>query len=307
MKRELLVFLLFLCVSAVFWLMLALNETYSEEIEVPVRLTGIPAGVALISNAEDTVRVTMRDKGYFILSYMYGNVIKGVDADYSTYVKTSDCARITATEIQKIIVPQLYATSTVVSVKPDKVEFFYTKGESKSVPVEVAGKIQAAANYYIAKVSIEPEMVSAYAAESKIDSITVALTEQLDYTNLTDTMALDVSLNRTEGVKYVPSTVRVTIYPDVLIEETAEVPVTTVNLPEDKVLRTFPSKATVAFTIGAGAYRMLDTGSFVVEADYADIVANPTEKCRLTLRSQPEEVRSASLRTTLVDYLIEER
>lgn len=307
MKRELLVFLLFLGVSGVFWLMLALNETYSEEIEVPVRLTGVPAGVAVISDTEDTVHVTVRDKGYFILSYMYGNAIHGVDVDYKTYVTAADYVRITATDIQKAVAAQLYGTSTVLGVKPDKVEYYYTKGGSKDVPVEIAGKIQAATNYYIAKVSIDPQTVGAYAAESKIDSISRAVTEPLSYTDLTDTMTVSVSLHQPTGVKYVPSTVKVTVYPDILIEETAEVAVTAVNLPEGKVLRTFPSKVVVTFTIGASAYRDLNSSLFVVEADYADIIAHPTEKCRLTLRQTPDEVHSASLKTTLVDYLIEEQ
>ena len=307
MKREFLIFLLFLCVSAVFWLMLALNETYSEEIEVPVCLTGVPDGVAVTSNSEDTVRVTIRDKGYFLLSYMYGNVIRGVDVDYKTYVKTSDYVCITSQEIQRSVATQLYGTSSIVSVKPDKVEFYYTKGDSKTVPVEITGKIQAAANYYIAKVSVEPATVSVYAPESMIDSITAALTEQITYNDLTDTMTVSVALQQTTGVKFVPATVKVTMSPDILIEETAEVTVTAINLPEGKVLRTFPSKVAVSFTVGAAAYRNIDYSLFVVEADYDDITAHPTEKCHLTLRQTPDEVRSAGLKQTTVDYLIEEQ
>ena len=46
-NREFLIFLFFLAVSGTFWLLLALNESYEREFEVPVVLTGVPRDVVL--------------------------------------------------------------------------------------------------------------------------------------------------------------------------------------------------------------------------------------------------------------------
>lgn len=306
-NKEFLIFLFFLCLSSIFWLLMALNETYDREIAVPVRLKNVPSGVVMTSAETDTVRVTVRDKGYFIISYVYGNAIRGVDIDYATHTKTQDCVKVTAAELQKSIYPQLYGSSQITAVKPDKCEFYYTKGESKVVPVELNGKIQAANNYYLAKVSFSPATVSAYASESIIDDVTVAQTELLSIMNVTDTVTQTVTLKTANGVKYVPSTVTLTVCPDILIEETTEVAVTAVNMPDGKVLRTFPSKVSVSFTVGASMFRSLDMSLFVVEADYDDIASGGSDKCKLYLRSYPEGVHSASLKTEQVDYLIEEQ
>lgn len=62
-NREFLTFFFFLVLSTIFWLMTALNETYEREIGVPAYLVNIPKNVVVTSDMEDTVRVTVRDKG----------------------------------------------------------------------------------------------------------------------------------------------------------------------------------------------------------------------------------------------------
>lgn len=303
-NREFLIFLFFLCLSGIFWLLMALNETYDKEIGVTVKLTGVPAGVVVTSDSETTIRVGVRDKGYFLMSYLYGNVIRDIEVDYATYAKSQELVRITSTELQKIVGKQLYGSSKILSVKPDKCDFYYTKGESKVVPVELNGKIQAADNYYIAKVYFTPESVSAYASESLIDSVKVAQTEHLSILNITDTVTQTISLRTSAGVKFVPAEVTVTICPDIMTEESIDVPITAVNMPAGKSLRTFPAKVTVTFTVGANDFRNITASRFVVEADYADI-AEGQDKCDIHLRQYPKEVKSASLQVQRVDYVIE--
>ncbi len=46
-------------------------------------------------------------------------------------------------------------------------------------------------------------------------------------------------------MKIVPQMVRLAVYPDVLTEESVDVPVTAINVPDNMVLRTFPSKVAV--------------------------------------------------------------
>ena len=104
-----------------------------------------------------------------------------------------------------------------------------------------------------------------------------------------------------------PDMVRLAVYPDVLTEETVDVPITAINMPPDKVLRTFPSKVSVKFTIGASRFRTIKPGQFTVVVDYNEIAANPSDKCTLQLRSVPRSVSKASLEMETVDYLLEQQ
>ena len=305
-NKEFFIFFFFLCLSGVFWLFMALSETYDREIDITVRVTNVPSGVVMTSPEEETVQATVRDKGYFMASYIYGNAIRPIEIDYANHAKTGESLTVTSAELQKALQRQLYGSTEIIALKPDNCKFYYTKGESKEVPVELNGKIQAAGNHYLAKVYFTPGSVSAYASESFIDSVTEAQTELLSVLNVTDTVTQTVSLRTSPGVKFVPATVNLTICTDILIEETVDVPVTAVNVPAGKTLRTFPSKVSVSYTIGASMFRDMDAGQFVVQADYNEIAVNPSEKCRVYLRQMPDNVRGASLTVEQVDYLIEE-
>ena len=83
-NKEFLIFLFFLLLSGAFWLVMTLNETYEREIKIPIHLEGIPSKVIVTSNEEDTLRVTIRDRGYLLFTYMYGQNRKSLPINFNT-------------------------------------------------------------------------------------------------------------------------------------------------------------------------------------------------------------------------------
>ena len=150
-------------------------------------------------------------------------------------------------------------------------------------------------------------MVTAYANKKVLDELKYVEIEPFNYRNLQDTIRRNVRLQKIRGVKLVPSTVRLSVYPDVLTEESIEVPVSAVNMPAGMVLRTFPSRVTVRFTIGASQFRMIRPEQFNVVVDYLTLAENPSDKCTLQLRSVPSSVSKAKLELDKVDYLLEQQ
>lgn len=87
-SRELLIFLFFLLLSGVFWLILTLNETYEREIKVTMQIKGVPKNVVLTSNETDTLRVTVRDKGWILVRYLYEKTATSTSPSRITTVAT---------------------------------------------------------------------------------------------------------------------------------------------------------------------------------------------------------------------------
>ena len=307
MNREFLIFLFFLFLSGAFWLLMALNETYEKEIEIPVQLVEIPKNVVLTSDTTTIVRVTVRDKGFSLLAYLYGNKINPISVKFRNYAKKTGVGVIPQTELQKIMSRQLFSSSAILSMKPDKYEYFFNYGLKKRMPVRLIGKIIPGQSYYLSKITFSPDSVDIYASREMLDSIKHVNTEPLNIRNLTDTVIKDVALYRIKGVKYVPEKVKVSICPDILTEEKCEVPIEAVNMPEGKILRTFPSRVTVTFTVGASLFRTISLERFKVVVDYNELMAEPSDKCNIYLRSVPHGVRNARLSVAQVDYLIEEQ
>lgn len=307
-NREFLTFFFFLVLSTIFWLMTALNETYEREIGVPAYLVNIPKNVVVTSDMEDTVRVTVRDKGFALLAYTYGEGIRPINVNFQSVItRQSGYGVVSSQELMKMINQRFSGSSKIVQVKPDRLDFHYNYGLSRQVSVKMAGNVVPGKSFYLARTRFWPEKVTVYGSKQALDSLRFVKTVPINITNFNDTVLRTVALETIKGVKIVPNTVRIGLYPDILTEENIEVPITAVNMPEGKVLRTFPQRVTVNFIVGASMFRSISPEQFAVVVDYNEIIDHPSDKCSIHLRETPQGVRNARLKMTQVDYLIEEQ
>jgi hypothetical protein len=307
MNKQFLTFLFFLMLSGIFWLTITLNETYERELKIPVEIIGIPKNVVLTSPSTDTIRATIRDKGWMLVAYLYGERMPNLKLNYKNYDRGNGGGIISSSEIKRLVDQQLETSTTVTAVKPDRLEFFYNNGERKRVPVRWTGRVIPEKLYYISQVYYIPDSVDVYASPDKLDSIRAVFTEPLNYVGFRDTLTIECKLSHPNDVKVVPERVQIEFNTDVLTEETIEgIPVQCLNLPEGKVLRTFPAKVKVHFVAGASLIRHLRPENFIVVADYREITQNSSEKCNLYLQSVPHGISHATLENKQVDYLIED-
>lgn len=307
-NREFLTFFFFLVLSTIFWLMTALNETYEREIGVPAYLVNIPKNVVVTSDMEDTVRVTVRNKGFALLAYTYGEGIRPINVNFqSAITRQSGYGVVSSQELMKMINQRFSGSSKIVQVKPDRLDFHYNYGLSRQVSVKMSGHVVPGKSFYLARTRFWPEKVTVYGSKQALDSLRFVKTVPINITNFNDTVLRTVALETIKGVKIVPNTVRIGLYPDILTEENIEVPITAINMPEGKVLRTFPQRVTVNFIVGASMFRSISPEQFAVVVDYNEIIDHPSDKCSIHLRETPQGVRNARLKMTHVDYLIEEQ
>ena len=306
-NKQFLVFMFFLFLSFIFWLIITLNETYEKEIKIPARVVGIPKNVVLTSVPVDTVRATIRDKGWVIMVYLYTDRLGTIQIPFKSYDRGRGNGSVSINDLKRFIEQRLELSSKVTAVKPDHLEFSYNNGECRRVPVRWAGRVIPDQLYFISHVEYLPDSVEIYASTEKLDSIRAVYTEALNYVNFRDSLTVDCQLAHINDVKIVPDRVRIRFHTDVLTEETiSNVPIRCLNLPEGKVLRTFPRYAKVHFVAGVSQIRSLRAEDFMVVADFREIMVSHKEKCNLYLREVPRGVSRAVLETKQVDYLIEE-
>ena len=306
-NKQFLVFMFFLFLSFIFWLIITLNETYEKEIKIPAQVVGIPKNVVLTSVPVDTVRATIRDKGWVIMVYLYTDRLGTIQIPFKSYDRGRGNGSVSINDLKRFIEQRLELSSKVTAVKPDHLEFSYNNGECRRVPVRWAGRVIPDQLYFISHVEYLPDSVEIYASTEKLDSIRAVYTEALNYVNFRDSLTVDCQLAHINDVKIVPDRVRIRFHTDVLTEETiSNVPIRCLNLPEGKVLRTFPRYAKVHFVAGVSQIRSLRAEDFMVVADFREIMVNHKEKCNLYLREVPRGVSRAVLETKQVDYLIEE-
>lgn len=307
-NKEFLIFLFFLALSSIFWLMMTLNESYEQEICVPVQLVNVPKNAVITTDMEDTIHVTVKDKGYTLAAYIYGEGVRPIRINFANYAnRQTGYGVVPAADVLKFIYQRFYTSTKVTQVKPDKLDFYFNYGISKVVPIRMSGYVVPSKAFYLAKTRFWPEVVTVYANKHILDSLQYVKTVPMNIVNFSDTVIQNVELAKIKGVKIVPSVVKIGLYPDILTEESIEVPVRAINMPEGKVLRTFPSKVKVSFIVGASMFRHVNAEQFSVVVDYNELAAHPSDKCNIYLHTSPHGVRNARLDIKQVDYLIEQQ
>lgn len=306
-NKELLIFTFFLVLSACFWLSMTLKENYEKEVRIVVRYVNVPKNAVLTCDETDTLRLRLRDRGTVMATYMYGPALHHIDIDFKRYATSNDMGMVPAGDLQKMVATRLSSSTQILSIKPDRLTFYYNYGERKRVPVAWRGTVTPEDLYFIASTRVKPDSVTIFATREKLDSIHMVYTDALNYSDFRDTLVVSARLQRMKGVKVVPPQVEVSFMTDVLTEGSVSgVAVTGIHVPEGKMLRTFPAKVKVTFVTGVNIYRRLRPSDFSVVADYNELAHSDSTKCRIYLRRMPEGISQAKLNVEHVDYLIEE-
>lgn len=294
--------------SAVFWLLQTLNETFETEVVVPLKLNNVPSNLIITSDLPDELHVTVQDKGSILMKYLYGQPLTPVTVDYKNYDFGGMAGRVQVqeAEVRRAIAAQLFSSTRIQSIKPDTLEFFYNRGLKKKVPVLISGVIEPAQQYYLRHVVAKPDSVVVFAPSSILDTLQAAYTQNFYQAGLVESKNLQIPVRPIRGAKFIPDVLDLQIDVDIYTEKTVEVPIVGVNFPADKDLRTFPSKVKVTFKVGSKSYKSITADDFVLVISYEELINNESSKIPLHLKSIPEGVSSVRIHPSEVDYLLEQ-
>lgn len=305
LNKEFFVFLFFLSVSTAFWFLSTLNETYEKEVKVPIMVTDVPQNIVITDDLPDSIKVTLKDKGFNLLRYVVNNNIKPIRLQFALYAKTKNKGAVTPSEIQKIIKNRLDESTTIVTVKADHWDFYFCHGSRKRVPIMLNGNISAKANYYVSHHALVPDSITVWAETEALDTINAVYTSPITLNNLSESVVRSVSLNHIKGAKLEKKSATLNINIDQLTEVIVRVPVRTVNVPADVSLKTFPAQVDLRVAVGVRNSATIQREMFSVVADYNDLPSNPNDKLRLKIATQPRTAVKAYIMQPTVDYLLE--
>lgn len=305
-SREFFLFLFFFFVAGGFWLLQTLNGEFDDDLEIPFRLKGLPDDVVITSDLPQSLQLRIKDRGTVLLNYKVGKDFLPLNLDFDKVRGNDNHVRLPISQLEKQLLSQMSASTRLLAVKPDTLDFYYTRAKSKQVPVKFKGKITAAQTYFLADTLFYPDSVEVYAPASMLDTIVAAYTTYMECNEVADTMNYTVPLRTGPGVKFVPQQVEVSLYTDVYTEASIEVPLEGVNFPAGKVLRAFPSKVRIMFQVGKNRYKTLRADDFKLRVAYEELMQLGNQKYSVALNDVPEGVLHVRFIPEQVDFLIEQ-
>ena len=304
-SKSFLTFLFFLMLSTAFWCFEAFKETNTVEISVPLRLQNIPDNVVVTTALPEQVRVTLRDRNSALFYYRYFHRPRPATVDFAAYANPSCHVRVPQEDVKRSVMRNFEASTELLSLLPDTLEYFYNYGTKKVVPTRLQGKLSPAEGYYIVSQTLLPTDATVYATDRQLDTISAAHTLPVYLTDLTESFTTPVLLQGVKGAKFLPDTVRLSVEVDRLVEKTLSLPVTPLNFPDDVRLRTFPMKVNVTVQVGLKEFRNVTEQDFLLVLDANDLENATANTCTLRMERQPESAFRLRLSQSEVEFLIE--
>lgn len=304
-RRDIINYLFFVVLAAVFWAFQTANEVYEQELEAPLELINVPSNVVITSELPSCVKVRVKDKGTNLFPYVYGRqTLPKVVIDFNEYQSNSGHVRILTSELLK---PLMAARDfTFLGVHPDTLEYYYNHGLSKRVPVKWQGSIQTTEGYTLADVRVSRDSVLVYASREVLDTITAAWLQPVTLSDVADTTTLSRPIQKVRGARFSPNTVKVSLFTDRIVEKSVQVPVHGVNFPAGKRLQTFPAQVAVTFQVGMKMYRDITADDFILVVNYEDLLQIAGNRCHLSLKSTPLGVSQVKIEPSDVEFIIED-
>lgn len=301
---ELPVFLLFLVITFFFWFAQKMGRNYEYSIQVPVRVIDVPENVRFTDTDSHSVAVTLSGKGFALWKSSRGQV-KPLEISSSAYKMSNGRAVMPSHYVRDSIVSIMASGVVIRSIDPDTLSFFYEKQQLKKLPVAFNGTTESRSQYIMDSYHFTPDSVEAYVTESAV--AVESLYADLDYIEIdADIVTVQTKLKQEQGVYTSDSQVTLTIRSSQYTEKSLSIPVSGVNFPEGKMVKSFPSRVTVVFWVKMSEYDNVTESDFSVVVDYNDITEGVTDKVELRIYSQPLGVERVRIIPQTVEYLIED-
>lgn len=305
--KEVMTFLVFLFLSASFWLLQNVYEETDGSFEVTFVVRNMPDNAVFTTAVPSELKVTVKDKNIALVRYYLSNSLNTFEIDFSRYADEEGNFRVSATELRNLIQDQLESGSQVIAITPAFIDARFAMTKGKRIPVKFSGDYIARVQYRCQEVKLTPDSVLAYAPEPILDTLSAIYTENRLYRDLTSTVKENLPLVLPIAVKTDPQSVRL----DIVVEEYTEkaiggIPVEIIDLPDTLSLKVFPQMIVIRCNVSIHQYKQLTADKFRLQVSYRDILDEKQKRLPVRVVEASPMASYIHLYPDSVEYIIEE-
>lgn len=297
--KNILVFLIFVCIAAVFWLILALNDEVQDAFDVRFAVEGQPDSVTFVTVPPQRLRVAVRDRGTSLLRHRITGDLT-LRLNFEEYAD-GDRFRVSHSMLNASMRHLFGANATVSSVTPDSLNLLFTRKPGRRTPVESRYNVTVAPGMVLSGATLSSNVVNLY-SNQPMDTIRRLYTEEITLRDIDKTTTVEVPLRYPSGTRAIPSTVKVTFNVEQLVKKEAEVAVEADNIPLGQDILFFPSKVRVAYFVPMSHYN--ETPSIRVQASFNEAVRTSSDKVGVRVVSKAPYMNNVELLADSVEYTL---
>lgn len=293
------VFLVFVCIAAIFWFIITLNDEVQENFEIGVQIDNVPDSVTFITMPPSKIHVVVRAKGGILVQHVFSGK-KALHFNFEEF--ESDNRFVVTRNTLNSSLRHLFGSDAVISsMTPDSISLLFTKLPGRELPVELTYDVTAAPGMVVLPNPELSQNTTLLYSTERIDTISRIFTQKVVLRNLDKTTTVSVPLVPLPGTRLKPGSVNVTFSVEQMVRKESEVPVTVDKLPPGKDILFFPARVKVAYYVPMSLYNA-DVSGLKVEASYSDALYSPTEKVAVKITGKPSYMSQVELLTDSVEY-----
>lgn len=300
--HDVLLFLVFVVIAAIFWFIIALNDNIVETFNIKFNVQNVPDSVTFITEPPKEIHVTVRDKGTNILR---SGVIKDptINVDFREYARDG-IFRLSASDLMAEMKADLGGAAQISSSSIDSVRCYYAVGPGKRVPIEVRANVSPASGYVIeGKPTSIQKSVLIYSYHDEIDTVHRVVTQNLIKKDLSQTSRFKVKLLQIPGVRIIPPAVDVEVKVQPLVNKEVYIEIDPLNVPERNKLILFPNRVPVSYFVPMSHFND-ENPSIHVVVDYNDIKTAGGSKIPVRITSAALNLENVVLKADSVEYTV---
>lgn len=311
--RKILIYLIFVVVSTVFWFLNKLNNEYNTIIEYPIRYTQLPKNKILVNELPQKLKLNVSAYGYDLIFYKISPApfpivlnLESFDANLES-PKVSNFKLLTRYAREEIS-NQLPNNINVLDILPDTLVFQFDNMVDKKVPVKANLTLSFAPQcMQNGPVIFKPDSLLVSGPTSLIDTIQAVYTKPQSFTKLDKTFQRTLYLEEITNLKTEKKKVQATIPIAKFTEASFDVPIVPVNVPDTLELITFPRNVRISGLISLADYEMIKAEDFRVQADYNEIETLIGQKMPVQVIVAPSNVRNVTFFPPSVEFILEKK
>ena len=301
--RSVLLYISFVIISAVFWSFLTFNRDVQLDVEVPVEMS-LPKNVHLLAKVPDTLTVTVKDRGYRFLTYLFQKTPK-LTLRFTDYSDGNSNFKIDQSHLKKALARILHKNATIVSVLPESINIKFTDLPGKKVPVKTDIIVEPREDYtrYGALLQSQ-DSVLVFSDAKTLSEINEVYTYHVEETDLTDTLRRRVTIAPINGTVIEPRAIDIVVPIEKLKSQTRNVKIVVRNAPPGVKMLLFPSDVEVTYR--SPVSRITEDAGITAVVDYNSVDnSTPGNKVKVMIGETPASYQDVKLSHDSVEYIIE--
>ena len=269
MKKKIPLLIISIAFSVIIWGTISLSEEYYANVNVPLRVVGLPDGFSIGSDIPENITIKLRGIGWKLFAVNIGK-----DVAYNISVKGD--SGFVQIKLMDHLTDNRWMLSEldIIDIVPNSLSFSIERRVKKKLPIVADLNLDYKAGYGLAKlVVLEPDSIVIDGPQSVVSSLTEIKTKEIKLSSLDKLIIKNIGFIYLPGTSYGTKFVSVNLDVQRIVDKQFDdIDIEVLDVPPDRDVILLPNKISCNVRGGIEILGKLDKDQFRAFVFYRDVV-----------------------------------